>query len=167
MGAHARRRSQAVADRRPFPGPLRHHQAAGRGLSRPPGHPGGAGRPAGRFHPGFLTNALNPKAALFLSVLPQFVHGGGSTARQIFFLCILDVLIGLAYWFALAAVAARLRKLLALPKIRHRRELTTLGVAAAGRPHASPEVPRPVRAPTGSGSGVPRGHQSSWSGSDS
>lgn len=31
----------------------------------------------------------------------------------------------------------------------------------------SPGVPRPVRAPTGSRSGVPRGHQSSWPGSDS
>lgn len=33
--------------------------------------------------------------------------------------------------------------------------------------HSSSEAPRPVRAPTGSGSGVPRGHQSSWPGSDS
>ncbi len=32
---------------------------------------------------------------------------------------------------------------------------------------ASSGVPRPVRAPTGSRSGVPRGHQSSWPGSDS
>ena len=33
--------------------------------------------------------------------------------------------------------------------------------------HRSAGASRPVRAPTGSGSGVPRGHQSSWSGSDS
>ncbi|MEW2423997.1 LysE family translocator [Streptomyces nigra] len=78
------------------------------------------------FRQGLLTNVLNPKAALFfLSVLPQFVHGGGSPARQIFLLGILDVLIGVAYWFGLVAVAARLRALLARPTIRHRWELTT------------------------------------------
>ncbi|MGW7432383.1 LysE family translocator [Streptomyces sp. NPDC054861] len=91
------------------------------------------------FTEGFLTNVLNPKAALFfLSILPQFVHGGGSAARQIFFLGLLDVLIGVVYWFALAAVAARLRAFLARTKIRHRWELTTgwlfiamgIGVAA-------------------------------------
>ncbi|MCD9873370.1 SigE family RNA polymerase sigma factor [Streptomyces sp. NR30] len=41
--------------------------------------------------------------------------------------------------------------------------------AAEGRrtAHRPLGVPRPVRAPTGSRSGVPRGHQSSWPGSDS
>ncbi|MFE9458542.1 LysE family translocator [Streptomyces californicus] len=92
------------------------------------------------FAQGFLTNVLNPKAALFfLSILPQFVDGAGSTTRQIFFLGILDVLIGVVYWFAVVAVAARLRALLARPKVRRRWELTTgwlfiaigVGVAAA------------------------------------
>ncbi|MBM4832668.1 MULTISPECIES: LysE family translocator [Actinomycetes] len=92
------------------------------------------------FAQGFLTNVLNPKAALFfLSVLPQFVHGGGSPARQIFLLGVLDVLVGVAYWFALVTVAARLGTLLARPRFRHRWELTTgwlfigigIGVAAA------------------------------------
>ncbi len=98
------------------------------------------GRWRSGFTQGFLTNVLNPKAALFfLSVLPQFVHGGGSTAQQIFFLGILDVLIGVAYWFVLVALASRLRAFLARPKVRHRWELTTgwlfiaigIGVAAA------------------------------------
>ncbi|OQD57699.1 lysine transporter LysE [Streptomyces phaeoluteigriseus] len=110
----------------------------------PPPHPTPRGEPephrwrAG-FTQGFLTNVLNPKAALFfLSILPQFVDGGGSMTRQIFFLGILDVLIGIVYWFALVTVAARLGALLARPKIRHRWELTTgwlfiaigIGVAA-------------------------------------
>jgi threonine/homoserine/homoserine lactone efflux protein len=73
-----------------------------------------------------LTNVLNPKAALFfLSVLPQFADGNGSLARQIFFLGMLDVIIGVVYWFALVVVAARLRALLARPTVRHRWELTT------------------------------------------
>ncbi|MET7455889.1 LysE family translocator [Streptomyces sp. NPDC005574] len=98
------------------------------------------GRWRSGFTQGVLTNVLNPKAALFfLSILPQFVHGGGSMTRQIFFLGTLDVLIGVAYWFALVTVAARLRAVLARPKIRHRWELTTgwlfiaigIGVAVA------------------------------------
>ncbi|WP_369192907.1 LysE family translocator [Streptomyces djakartensis] len=84
------------------------------------------GRWRSGFTQGFLTNVLNPKAALFfLSILPQFVDGGGSVARQIFFLGFLDVLVGVGYWFALVVVASRLRALLARPKVRHRWELTT------------------------------------------
>ncbi|MFE0452783.1 LysE family translocator [Streptomyces sp. NPDC058914] len=101
------------------------------GAHSPPGPPAPQDGPAqGRWRTGFtqglLTNVLNPKAALFfLSVLPQFVDGGGSMAHQIFFLGMLDVLIGIVYWFALVVVAARLRALLGRPKIRHRWELTT------------------------------------------
>lgn len=77
------------------------------------------------FTEGFLTNVLNPKAALFfLSVLPQFVHGTDSPARPIL-LGVLDVLIGVVLWFALVTVAARLRTFLARPRVRHRWELTT------------------------------------------
>ena len=96
------------------------------------------GRWRSGFAQGFLTNVLNPKAALFfLSVLPQFVHGDGSPTRQIFLLGVLDVLVGVAYWFALVTVASRLRVLLARPRFRHRWELTTgwlfigIGVGAA------------------------------------
>jgi threonine/homoserine/homoserine lactone efflux protein len=90
----------------------------------PEGGPVG-GRFRSGFTQGFLTNLLNPKAALFfLSVLPQFVDGHGPLA-QIFFLGTLDILIGVAHWFALVLVAARLRALLSRPTIRHRWELTT------------------------------------------
>ncbi|MDQ0578900.1 LysE family translocator [Streptomyces rishiriensis] len=96
------------------------------------------GRWRSGFTQGLLTNVLNPKAALFfLSVIPQFADGGGSASRQIFFLGTLDIVIGVAYWFVLVAVAARLRAFLARPEIRHRWELTTgwlfiaLGVGVA------------------------------------
>ncbi|MEV0254554.1 LysE family translocator [Streptomyces sp. NPDC050732] len=112
----------------------------GTGPRTPEGEGPADGRWRSGFTQGFLTNVLNPKAALFfLSILPQFVDGGASTSRQIFFLGTLDIVIGVAYWFALVAVAARLRAFLASPKIRHRWELTTgwlfiaigIGVAAA------------------------------------
>jgi threonine/homoserine/homoserine lactone efflux protein len=124
-------------------------QSSGRRAARAPedGLPPGTekdGQAGGRwrsgFNQGFLTNVLNPKAALFfISVLPQFVNDNGSTAQQIFFLGTLDVLIGVVYWFALVTVATRLRVLLARPKVRHRWELTTgwlfiaigIGVATA------------------------------------
>ncbi|MCT9089910.1 LysE family translocator [Streptomyces sp. ASQP_92] len=91
------------------------------------------------FRQGLLTNVLNPKAALFfLSVLPQFVNGSGSRSRQIFLLGTLDILMGVGYWFALVAMATRLRALLDRPAFRRRRELATgwlfiaigIGVAA-------------------------------------
>ncbi|MER5478508.1 LysE family transporter [Streptomyces sp. NPDC002734] len=88
---------------------------------------------------------LNPKAALFfLSVLPQFVHGEGSPARQIFLLGALDVLIGVAYWFALVAVAARLRAFLARPAVHRRWELTPAGCSSRSA-SASPSPPEPTR----------------------
>lgn len=109
---------RAARERTRTPGPATAGAAAADGS--------GPGRLREAFSQGFLTNVLNPKAALFfLSVLPQFVDGDGSVARQIFLLGVLDVLIGVGYWFALVAVAARLRALLARPAIRHRWELGT------------------------------------------
>ncbi|QGZ51721.1 LysE family transporter [Streptomyces sp. QHH-9511] len=101
--------------------------AARRPAGAPPLEAGPAAGPArSGFAEGLITNVLNPKAALFfLSVLPQFVTGDGSLWQQILFLGILDVLIGVVYWFALVLIAARLRALLARPKVRHRWELTT------------------------------------------
>ncbi|MDW8803379.1 hypothetical protein P1P68_00765 [Streptomyces scabiei] len=89
-------------------------------------------RSKGEWRSGFtfpqsrLTNVLNPRAALvILSILPQFVHGGGSASRQFFLLGTLDIVIGVAYWFILVAVTARLRAFFARPKVRHRWEPTT------------------------------------------
>ncbi|MER8224316.1 LysE family translocator [Streptomyces sp. NPDC094143] len=102
------------------PGPAEPASAAA------PADGSGPGRRRAAFTQGFLTNVLNPKAALFfLSVLPQFVDGDASVARQIFLLGVLDIVIGVGYWFALVGVAARLRAVLARPRIRHRWELGT------------------------------------------
>jgi threonine/homoserine/homoserine lactone efflux protein len=80
----------------------------------------------GSFVQGFLTNVLNPKAALFfLSVLPQFVDRGEPMTEQILFLGVLDVVIGVVYWLALVNVAAKLRTLLDRPTFRRRWEVTT------------------------------------------
>ncbi|WP_406010927.1 LysE family translocator [Streptomyces sp. NBC_00637] len=98
-------------------------QATGRADSGPGGWRGTWGR---SFLDAFLTNVLNPKAALFfLSVLPQFVPHDGSPTRQIFFLGTVDVLIGVVYWLALVSVAGRLRVLLSRPAFRHRWDVTT------------------------------------------
>jgi threonine/homoserine/homoserine lactone efflux protein len=119
---------------------------------RPPdASPGGCGDGGGgdgggtsrreSFVQGFLTNVLNPKAALFfLSVLPQFVDRGEPMTGQIFFLGVLDVVIGVVYWLALVNVAAKLRTLLDRPVLRRRWEVTTgwlliavgAGLAAVG-----------------------------------
>lgn len=93
------------------------------------------------FTQGFLTNVLNPKAALFfLSVLPQFIDRRDSMPGQILLLGMLDVVIGTAYWMGLVVVAARLRGLLDRPAFRRRWEKTTgwlfiavgAGVASTG-----------------------------------
>ncbi|MFF1712809.1 LysE family translocator [Streptomyces sp. NPDC058268] len=91
---------------------------------------GGGASPDGRrrsFTQGFLTNVLNPKAALFfLSVLPQFVDtSSGTTTRQILLLAAADIAIGIVYWCALVAVAGRARVLLARPRIQRRWDIVS------------------------------------------
>jgi threonine/homoserine/homoserine lactone efflux protein len=78
------------------------------------------------FAQAFLTNVLNPKAALlFLSVLPQFTHHGGSPTEHIFLLGALDIAIGIIYWLIVVGVAAQLRPLLSRPACRRRWERVT------------------------------------------
>ncbi|GAA4794774.1 LysE family translocator [Streptomyces ziwulingensis] len=100
----------------------------------------GAHSRRGSFLQGFLTNVLNPKAALFfLSVLPQFIRHDGSPTEQIFLLGALDIAIGVLYWLVLVRVAAPLLARLNRPAFRRRWERATgwlfigigAGVAAA------------------------------------
>jgi threonine/homoserine/homoserine lactone efflux protein len=121
----AERASRGDAAAPPAGSPGRPGSASGAGAD-PAADCAVAGRWRSAFARGLFTNLLNPKAALFfLSVLPQFVHGEGSPARQILLLGVLDVLIGVVHWFALVAAAARLRTFLARPAVRRRWELTT------------------------------------------
>ncbi|WP_369217668.1 LysE family translocator [Streptomyces flavofungini] len=77
---------------------------------RPASVKGAAVRRRDSFTEGFVTNVLNPKAALFfLSVVPHFVDRGGSPTGQILLLGAVDVVVGVAYWLALVGVADRLR----------------------------------------------------------
>ncbi|CAM5691254.1 LysE family translocator OS=Streptomyces alboniger OX=132473 GN=CP975_33915 PE=4 SV=1 [Streptomyces alboniger] len=101
----------------------RRHPAEPDGVRRPRRSADAAVRRRDSFAEGFLTNVLNPKAALFfLSVLPQFVDRGGSLTEQVFLLGALDVVIGVAYWLALVGVAARLRAVFGRPAWRRRWE---------------------------------------------
>jgi threonine/homoserine/homoserine lactone efflux protein len=75
---------------------------------------GSESRPLTRiFLEGVLVNALNPKIALFfLAFLPQFVGpGAASPARQVLFLGLLYVVLGLLTDGAYASAAGGLRKL--------------------------------------------------------
>ncbi|MEW2390856.1 LysE family translocator [Streptomyces venezuelae] len=84
------------------------------------------------FTQGFLSNVLNPKAALFfLSVLPQFVDRGGSLTQQIFLLGAVDIAVGIVYWLALVRVAVRLRAALDRPAWRRRWDRATGGLFIA------------------------------------
>jgi threonine/homoserine/homoserine lactone efflux protein len=71
------------------------------------------------FVQGFLTNVLNPKAALFfLSLLPQFVDHSMPALPQTVMLGLLTVGFGLAWWMAFVSLADRVRGLLSRPKVR-------------------------------------------------
>lgn len=71
------------------------------------------------FANGFLTNLLNPKAIVFfLSVLPQFMDPAADAVRQILILGILDVAIGIFWWWGVVIVMQRVASVLKRPAIR-------------------------------------------------
>jgi threonine/homoserine/homoserine lactone efflux protein len=67
-------------------------------------------RPGVAFRQGFLSNVLNPKAALFVQAfLPQFVvPGRGDTVGQVLLLGLLLIAMGLAFHILVAFGAGRL-----------------------------------------------------------
>ncbi|TMU27151.1 LysE family translocator [Halomonas sp. ATBC28] len=71
------------------------------------------------FVSGFLTNVLNPKAIVFfLSVLPQFMDPAADVVRQILILGVLDVVIGVVWWWGVVWLMQRVADILRKPNIR-------------------------------------------------
>lgn len=71
------------------------------------------------FVQGFLTNVLNPKAALFfLSLLPQFIDHSAPALPQTLGLGLLTVGFGVAWWMAFVALADQVRDVLHRPRVR-------------------------------------------------
>ncbi|SFW81430.1 LysE family translocator [Amycolatopsis australiensis] len=70
-------------------------------------------RPARVFRQAFLSNVLNPKAALFfVSVLPQFLDPAGPAAAQVLVLGTLDIGLGVLWWALFVLLTARLSGLM-------------------------------------------------------
>jgi threonine/homoserine/homoserine lactone efflux protein len=70
-------------------------------------------RAAGVFRQAFLSNVLNPKAALFfVSVLPQFLDPAASGTLQVLLLGALDIGLGIVWWALFVLLTARLSGLM-------------------------------------------------------
>lgn len=79
----------------------------------PPEEPDTEIRPARVFRQAFLSNVLNPKAALFfVSVLPQFLDPAGPAAAQVLVLGTLDIALGVLWWALFVLLTARLSGLM-------------------------------------------------------
>lgn len=80
----------------------------------------------------FLGNVLNPKAALFfVAVLPQFVSTGSPVAAQILALGLLDVAVGLLWWFIFVMGIVAIGRVLRGRRARATIDLVS-GIALAG-----------------------------------
>ncbi|MFW6773787.1 LysE family translocator [Nocardioides sp. CPCC 205120] len=67
----------------------------------------------------FVSNVLNPKAALFfMAVLPQFLSPSAAVAPQVLLLGTLDVALGLLWWVVFVAGVQRLRSVLGARRSR-------------------------------------------------
>ncbi|ALG08461.1 LysE family translocator [Kibdelosporangium phytohabitans] len=83
------------------------------GDNRPDQQPDPGTRPARLFWQAFLSNVLNPKAALFfVSILPQFLDPSAPAASQVLLLGTLDIAVGVLWWALFVLLTARLSTLM-------------------------------------------------------
>jgi threonine/homoserine/homoserine lactone efflux protein len=88
------------------------------------------GRGAGRraFREGLLTNITNPKVlALYLSVLPQFLHSGASSTLDALLLAYTVAVLGAVWLLILVLVVHRVRGWLQQRRVRRSVDATTGG----------------------------------------
>ncbi|MFL5875579.1 MAG: LysE family translocator [Solirubrobacteraceae bacterium] len=105
-----------------------------------PEHEARGGRP---FLQGFVSNALNPKVALFfLTFVPQFLPDGGSTLPVAFALSAIFAAIYLTWFSGIVTLVGLVGDVLRRPRVKAWTERVTGGalvafgarLAAAGRP---------------------------------
>ena len=90
--------------------------------------PHGASRIPHPFVQGFLTNALNPKVALFyLTFLPQFIPAGAPVLRTSLLLAMIHNVLGFAWLSLYAHFVNRLRSALTRPVVKAWLERVTGG----------------------------------------
>jgi threonine/homoserine/homoserine lactone efflux protein len=71
------------------------------------------------YRSSLLANVMNPKAALFfIAVLPQFVDSAAAVAPQVFFLGVLDIGLGLAWWAVFIVAITQVKHLLGMRRSR-------------------------------------------------
>jgi threonine/homoserine/homoserine lactone efflux protein len=76
------------------------------------------------FLQGLLTNALNPKVALFyLSFIPQFIHAGDPLFKPLF-LAGIHIVMGIIQLSTVILMITKLRKYLVSPKVKSAMEAT-------------------------------------------
>jgi threonine/homoserine/homoserine lactone efflux protein len=81
----------------------------GQAVEEPRTEPAAETRAWRLFRQAFLSNVLNPKAALFfVSVLPQFLDPAGPAATQVLVLGTLDIALGVLWWALFVLLTARL-----------------------------------------------------------
>jgi threonine/homoserine/homoserine lactone efflux protein len=110
---------------------MRGMRSAGCGMREQP-HTPRTPHPASRIpHPfmqGFLTNALNPKVALFyLTFLPQFIPAGAPVLRTSLLLAMIHNVLGFAWLSLYAHFVNRLRAALTRPMVKAWLERVTGG----------------------------------------